>query len=266
MNVFIRFICAVIPGIAITFGAYAGHHNEKKMMSASSQNIVEVAAAAGQFDTLIAAAKAAGLVGALTGDGPLTVFAPTDEAFAKLPESTVETLLKPENKDQLVAILSYHVASGKLNASDVIARDSIATIGGRAPAVSVNDGTVKIDNATVVKVDIPASNGVIHVIDTVLLPPQKQAMNARSVIELAIDRGAPLYNRGQEKACADLYEVAITSLLALDAELGENDRRTLRNALKKASHSHNARENAWTYRRAMDAVYHGHSMDRMAAR
>ena len=265
MNPFLKATCAVVTSFAIVFGVSAAHHKEK-MATAAKQNIVEVAASTGQFNTLIAAAKAADLAGALTGDGPLTVFAPTDEAFAKLPEGTVESLLRPENKDQLVAILSYHVAAGKLNASDVIGRDSIDTIGGQAPTVSVNDGTVRIDNATIVKVDIPASNGVIHVIDTVLLPPEKQAMNARSVIELAIDRGAPLFNRGQARACADIYEVAITSLLALDSDLTNTDRKTLKNALKDARHSYDARANAWTYRRAMDAVYHGHSMDRMAAR
>lgn len=136
----------------------------------ADKDIVDTAVAAGSFNTLVAAVKAAGLVEALKAEGPLTVFAPTDDAFGKLPEGTVETLLKPENKDQLVAILTYHVVSGKVMASDVVELSEAPTLNGKAASVQVQGGNVRIDKATVIATDIETSNGVIHVIDEVLLP------------------------------------------------------------------------------------------------
>ena len=135
-----------------------------------TRTIPEVAAEAGSFNTLLAAAKAAGLVPALSGEGPITVFAPTDEAFAKLPAGTVETLLKPENKDQLAAILTYHVVDGRVFSTDLPASGSAKTLGGKAINIKSGGSGVTINNAKVVQADIDASNGVIHVIDTVLLP------------------------------------------------------------------------------------------------
>lgn len=132
-------------------------------------DIVDTAVADGSFKTLAAALKAAGLVETLKGDGPFTVFAPTDDAFAKLPVGTVETLLKPENKAKLVAILTYHVVSGKVMAADVVKLKSAATVQGQSVTVDATDG-VKINGANVVKADIACGNGVIHVIDAVLLP------------------------------------------------------------------------------------------------
>ena len=134
-------------------------------------DIVDTAVKAGSFKTLAAALKAAGLVETLKGKGPFTVFAPTDEAFAKLPAGTVETLLKPENKDKLVAILTYHVVAGKVKAADVVKLKSAKTVQGQTVAIDATDG-VKINNAKVVKADIDCGNGVIHVIDTVLLPKE----------------------------------------------------------------------------------------------
>jgi len=155
----------VVVAACLTFSsmANADHHGMKK-------DIVDVAAENGSFNTLVAAVKAAGLVETLKGDGPFTVFAPTDEAFAKLPAGTVDMLLKPENKDKLVAVLTYHVVSGKVMAADVVKLDSAATVQGQKVMVVVKDGTVMINNANVVAADVKASNGVIHVIDTVLLP------------------------------------------------------------------------------------------------
>lgn len=137
--------------------------------------IVEVAQQADGFNTLVQALQSAELVGALQGEGPFTVFAPTDEAFAALPEGTLESLLQPENQGQLQAILQYHVVSGKAMASDVVGMNSAETLQGQSVQIQVNDGTVTLtgqNSATVVQTDIEASNGVIHVIDTVLLPPQ----------------------------------------------------------------------------------------------
>ncbi len=139
---------------------------------AADKDIVDTAVAAGSFKTLVAAVKAAGLVDTLKSDGPFTVFAPTDEAFAKLPAGTVESLLKPENKDKLIAVLTYHVIPGKVLAADAIKADgkSVKTVQGSSVKVKVTDGSVYIDKAKVVKADILTSNGVIHVIDTVILP------------------------------------------------------------------------------------------------
>ncbi len=148
--------------------ALAGEYGGGKEMK--QKDIVDTAVSAGSFNTLAAALEAAGLVDTLKGDGPFTVFAPTDEAFAALPEGTVETLLKPENKDQLIAVLTYHVVPGSVKAADVAKLDSAATVNGESVAIAATDAGVTIDNAHVVIADIEASNGVIHVIDAVILP------------------------------------------------------------------------------------------------
>ena len=138
--------------------------------AAPAGDIVDTAVAAGSFKTLVAAVQATGLVDTLKGAGPFTVFAPTDEAFAKLPAGTVENLLKPENKAKLAAILTYHVVPGKVLAADVVKIKSAKTVNGKSVMVKVAGGEVSINNAKVVKTDIETSNGVIHVIDTVLMP------------------------------------------------------------------------------------------------
>ena len=139
----------------------------------ADQDIVDTAVAAGSFKTLAAALQAAGLVETLKGAGPFTVFAPTDEAFAKLPAGTVENLLKPENKAKLQRILTYHVVSGKVMAADVVKLKSAKTVSGDSIAIATRDGGVMINNARVAKADIAATNGVIHVIDTVIMPSGK---------------------------------------------------------------------------------------------
>jgi len=140
---------------------------------AQEKDIVDTAVAAGSFTTLATALQAAGLVETLKGAGPFTVFAPTDAAFAKLPAGTLADLLKPENKAKLQAILTYHVVPGKVMASQVTKMKSAKTVNGESLKITVNGGTVMVGNAKVVKTDIEASNGVIHVIDTVLLPAAK---------------------------------------------------------------------------------------------
>ena len=164
----------VALSMAVAFGAAAPaaviaepapkHHEEAK-------DIVDTAVGAGSFTTLVAAVQAAGLEETLRGDGPFTVFAPTDEAFAALPEGTVEDLLKPENKDKLVAVLTYHVVPGKVMAADVADKTvEPETVQGTTAKVVGKDGKVMIDGATVVTADIETSNGVIHVIDKVIMP------------------------------------------------------------------------------------------------
>ncbi|GKX35300.1 MAG: beta-Ig-H3/fasciclin [Rhizobiaceae bacterium MnEN-MB40S] len=139
-------------------------------IAAKAADIVDTAVGAGQFNTLVAAVEAAGLVDTLKGEGPFTVFAPTDDAFAKLPAGTVEDLLKPENKDKLVAILTYHVIPGKVMSGDIAGKSmEVDTVQGSKLSVDATDG-VKVDEAMVVTADVEADNGVIHVIDAVVLP------------------------------------------------------------------------------------------------
>ena len=152
----------VLLAMTLSMSAFAG--------SVSNKDIVDTAAGAGQFNTLVAAVKAAGLVETLKGEGPFTVFAPTDEAFSKLPAGTVESLLKPENKDKLVAILTYHVVPGKVMAADVVKLHSAKTVQGQDVKISASQGGVMVDGAKVIKTDISTTNGVIHVIDSVILP------------------------------------------------------------------------------------------------
>ena len=154
-------LCAVLA-LAVT--AEADHHEMMK------KDIVDTAVANGSFETLAAALGAAGLVDALKADGPFTVFAPTDEAFAKLPAGTVESLLKPENLDKLTAILTYHVVSGDMPAASVAGSTGADTLQGSRLAFSTVDGSVMINDAKVTLADVGASNGTIHVIDTVLIP------------------------------------------------------------------------------------------------
>ncbi|TMN82713.1 MULTISPECIES: fasciclin domain-containing protein [unclassified Pseudoalteromonas] len=157
-------VLITVASMGFSFTAQANHHGMKK-------DVVDVAVENGSFTTLVAAVKAAGLVDTLKGKGPFTIFAPTDAAFSKLPDGTVEMLLKPENKDKLTTVLTYHVVAGKVMAKDVVNLDSAKTLQGQSVMVKTDMG-VMINNAHVVMPDVKASNGVIHVIDTVLLPKE----------------------------------------------------------------------------------------------
>jgi uncharacterized surface protein with fasciclin (FAS1) repeats len=158
-----RLMIITLVATLLTVPAFGGDYGKKA-------DIVDTAVAAGSFNTLATALQAAGLVDTLKGSGPFTVFAPTDEAFAKLPAGTVENLLKPENKDALVKVLTYHVVAGSVKSTEVVKLDSAKTVEGQSVRIAVKDGNVMINDAKVVKADIAASNGVIHVIDTVILP------------------------------------------------------------------------------------------------
>ncbi|MEL6365535.1 MAG: fasciclin domain-containing protein [Pseudomonadota bacterium] len=162
----LKTVAAAALALVIAAPAYADHHKsyEKKA------DIVDTAVAAGSFNTLVAAVKAADLVETLKGDGPFTVFAPTDAAFDALPDGTVETLLKPENKSQLQGVLTYHVVAGKVMAADLAGKTlTVETVNGQTIAVDGTNG-VTVNGAKVVKADIKTSNGVIHVVDAVLIP------------------------------------------------------------------------------------------------
>jgi uncharacterized surface protein with fasciclin (FAS1) repeats len=166
-NIMVIFV--IIAVVAVTYLIIKNLSSEG-YTSMEGKDIVDTAVRAGQFKTLVAAVKAAGLVETLKGDGPFTVFAPTDAAFAKLPTGTLESLLKPENKAILTNILTYHVVPGEVMAADVVKMNDIKTVQGGSVKVTVMGDKVMINNANVVKTDIPTSNGVIHVIDTVLMP------------------------------------------------------------------------------------------------
>ena len=166
-------VAVLAAAVTLTPSLFAGECIASKTASAATckagKDIVAIASGADNFKTLVAAVKAAGLVETLQGKGPFTVFAPTDAAFAKLPAGTVESLLKPENKEKLVAILTYHVVSGKVLAADVKTSEA-KTVQGQSVKLVVSDAGVTVDGAKVVKTDVMADNGVIHVIDTVIIP------------------------------------------------------------------------------------------------
>lgn len=218
----------------------------------ADKTIPATAQAAGKFNTLLAAATAAGLAEVLGQEGPFTVFAPTDEAFGKLPEGTVQSLLKPENKQKLVDILKYHVVSGRVYSEDAISAKSAKTLQGASIAISVSDAGAKVNGAKLIATDVDASNGVIHIIDAVLLPPEKGA-NAKHIIEGVVAKGAALYNSGHHAACADLYHSALKELMSsqVDGSLKTHMVRTLHNA----SGTQCATTRAWTLRRGIDEVY-----------
>ncbi|MCC6234950.1 MAG: fasciclin domain-containing protein [Verrucomicrobiales bacterium] len=217
-------------------------------------DIVSLASQAGTFKTLTAAAEAAGLVEFLKGQGPITVLAPTDEAFARLPAGTLESLLKPENRERLGRILQYHVLAGSVPARSVVGLDSTKTVAGPEVKVTFTDGQLRINQARVVKTDLQARNGIIHVVDQVLLPPEqepptldqaKSNSSVAKVVRRAIERGVPLYNGGDSKACTAVYEVAALSL-AERPDLPGPVQQRLKEALSQVPHLKGWSDRAWT--------------------
>lgn len=218
----------------------------------ADKNIPETAAAAGTFKTLLAAAKAGGLVGALSGKDDLTVFAPTDEAFAKLPAGTIDDLLKPENKQKLVDILTYHVVAGRVYSEDAVAAKTAKTLQGSPIGITVTDSGAMVNKSKLIATDVDASNGVIHIIDAVLLPPAKGA-NVKKVLEDAVAHGASMFNSGHHQACADLYHTTLTSLM--NESLDSSIKHHMSSVLSSASHQHSASQRAWTLRNGIDQMY-----------
>ncbi len=228
----------------------------------ASQTIPEIAKADGRFSTLLAAAEAAGLVETLSGDGPLTVFAPTDEAFSALPAGTIDTLLKPESRQQLADILKYHVVAGRKYSSDVASVDSVATVLGPKLTVKPAESGVLINGARLLAADIDAANGVIHVVDRVLTPPQTASSSsaatassaARQSIVDAINRGVPVFNAGHHGQCADIYMRALREVAAMPAALSDSTRASVQQTLHRASQTHSMSSRAWMLRRQMDSI------------
>lgn len=222
----------------------------------TGNNLVDIATAAGDFKTLLAAVTAADLVGALSGDGPLTVLAPTDEAFAKLPAGTVDTLLKPENREQLVAILKNHVIAGKVTLAKALEAREAASLQGSKISFQFKDGRILVANATLLKADISASNGIIHVIDQVLIlqPKSSDPLTPSQLMELAIERGVPVFNAGDFEGCAAIYEVTVEALRTMES-VPKSSRKFLSKALTEARAEKSSKDQAWILRRAIDKTW-----------
>ena len=256
----LKTLWVALVAVTLAAPAFAGHHSKK-------MDIVDTAATAGTFETLIAAAKAAGLVDALKSDGPLTVFAPTDDAFGALPAGTIETLLEPENKDQLATILKYHVVAGDLGSSVLADGARLETLAGIDAVISQTESGFNIENARIVKTDIDVSNGVIHVIDRVILPPaQMSRADAAGRIRAAIDRGVPMFNHGNAEGTVAVY-MAVAETLMRAGGLTAEERARLEVGMMEANRAQNARASAWSLRYALDDVndsLHGNGQMRAA--
>ena len=224
----------------------------------SDKTIPEVAITAEKFTTLIAAVKTAGLAEVLSGPGPFTVFAPTDEAFAKLPANTVQDLLKPENKQKLADILKYHVVAGRVYSEAVVGLKAANSITGAPISVNVNIDGVKMNGSKFLATDIDATNGVIHVIDAVLMPPAKtveavKSIDLRLTLENTVSQGTDLFNAGQHQACAQLYESTMMSLA--NSNVSPSMKSHITRVLSAAKHQTNPTKRAWELRRGIDQMY-----------
>tara|TARA_B000000557_G_scaffold188500_1_gene154348 strand:+ start:91 stop:819 length:729 start_codon:yes stop_codon:yes gene_type:complete len=224
-------------------------------LCAKAENIVKVASNAGNFNTLLKAAVEAGLANTLSEDGPFTVFAPTDSAFEKLPDEVIISLLKKENKDKLVNILKFHVISGSYP-SDKLPLLPLKTLNGQDVNFKVDNGDIFINGAKVLKANIKASNGIIHVIDGVLTPPKSiTEASAKGIIVRGIQMGVPQFNHGNHSACADIYEISLRSLLMLpDAKLSEANRKLVSKSLLRLSEMDSSTEKAWEARSTFDKL------------
>lgn len=248
VKTFIKFCLSILLTSLVITSAFAHNHKEPK----ATKNLVETAAQAGTFETLLAAAKAAGLVSALSGDGPLTVFAPTDDAFGALPAGTIQSLLKPENRDTLKRILSFHVVSGKIG-SDALENDvSLATLAGPKMTFTATEQGFSVEGARILSTDIDASNGVVHVIDRVMMPPKKMSRrDAQNMILSAINKGAPMFNHGNPAGTVEVYANAVETLLS-SAELAQLEKEILQNGLSNAKAADSIQQSAWELRYTLD--------------
>ena len=222
-----------------------------------TDNIPATAKKAGKFQTLLAAVGAAELGEVLGSKGPFTVFAPTDEAFAKLPEGTVESLVKPENKSKLVNILKYHVVSGRVYANDAVKAKSAKTLLGGQVNVKLSADGLKINEAKVVARDLDTTNGVIHVIDQVLLPKAITPGEAVSMLENAIERGVPVFNNGHHQQCAKIYMETLQTMASRGFTRSNSHVNTLlTNTLNKCQGISCETTRSWELRTAMDTIHH----------
>lgn len=231
-----------------------------------SETIPEVASAAGSFGTLLAAANAAGLVPTLSGEGPFTVFAPTEEAFGALPKGTVAELLKPENKAKLAEILTYHVVSGRVYSDAAVQLSSAPTVAGPSIQITLTESGANINDARLVQTDIDASNGVIHVIDRVLLPSAsatgaissaKPVMDGRALamttLNDAVQRGVPIFNAGDHGQCAQIYMDALQTVANMQGtNLSPATMNQIQGTLQSCPQMSSLTNRAWALRAQID--------------
>ena len=227
---------------------------------AQADNIVDTAAAAGQFETLLAAASEAGLASVLANDGPFTIFAPTDAAFGALPAGTVETLLQPGNQDQLAEILKFHVVPGRVGSDALADGATLETLAGPRMTFTESEQGFNVEGARILTTDIEASNGIVHVIDRVITPPERMSRaQARHSIERAIARGVPMFNHGNAAGTVSVYAGTVVKLMDR-ANLSTGERNRLARGMRAADHAGTASEGAWQLRYALDdllATLHG---------
>ena len=218
-------------------------------------NIPATAKAAGQFNTLLAAVDAAGLGEVLSGPGPFTVFAPTDKAFDALPPGTVEGLLKPENKQQLIDILKYHVVQGRVYDNTAVKAGQATTLLGRSINVGVDALGLTVNDATVVAKNIDATNGVVHVIDKVLIPRSMTGAEVQTSLRDAIDQGSAVFNAGHHDQCCDLYMTTLQTISSAGITGADEHTMTMVNqTLTNAQNTHDMTERAWVLRRGIDEL------------
>ncbi len=237
-------------------------HVIDKVMLPSFDTIPATAVKAGKFNTLVAAVKAAGLAETLSGKGPFTVFAPTDAAFAKLPKNVLNDLLKPENKDKLTKILLYHVVKGRVYSDQAVKAGRARTLSKQSVRVNFNADGIKINDSKVVAADIDTSNGVIHVIDTVLIPKSFTSADACRMLEDVVARGSKMFNNNNHSGCAQVYEEACRDLVEQMPKMDPRARRMLISTLNRTQHMRHATQRAWALRHAIDMTYSIMTSDR----
>ncbi len=249
-------------------------HVIDKVILPESKNLAELASGVKDLSTLVAAVKAAGLAEAISGKDALTVLAPTNAAFEKLPKEVLASLLKPQNKAVLAEIITYHVIAGRVFSDQALKAGKGKTLQGGEVTFMVEGSQAMVNNAKILSTDIDASNGVVHVIDTVLVPEgvlkklaagqpagmgPVLAADQRELVETAISLGAPMFNRGEAAGCAAVYHVAAMALMN-DARTDRGTRMALRSALGEAMQQHSMSDRAWTLRRALDQAMDGQMM------
>ena len=228
--------------------------------SITAADIVETAQKSGKFNTLLKAANAAQLVEVLKSDGPFTLFAPSDEAFSKIPNKDLANLLKSENLDKLQSILKFHLVNGKFR-SNQLPLLPLGTLNEQDLKFTIKDDSVFVNESKVVKADIEVSNGVIHVIDSVLIPTFAPELNTvESIITKGITMGVPHFNHGNHTACADIYEMTLNCIKLLpENELSSNNRKLVGKTLKELSAMKSPTDKAWSARRTLDKIMSSNS-------
>lgn len=231
-------------------------HVIDEVLLPSEQSIPEVAKAAGNFSTLLAAVSTAELAETLSGKGPFTVFAPTDEAFEKLPKGTVAELLKPKNRKKLVDILTYHVVPGRIYSDQAIESEQATTVQGQNVKIGLSATGIRINESSLVAVDIQASNGVIHVIDQVLLPESLDENGTMKLLEDAVSKGARAFNHGDFHDCCDVYLSTCKKIVSQGDSLPEEVPAVLEISLKRAKGKMTEKERAWVLRHGIDLAFY----------